>query len=525
MLNRRLLAVLIALILALPAAPGIVSAQGGEEVRLTLDECLRTALENNLDLVSARKDPEIREQNIDVSKAALDPSVGAEGRYNRRDTDQDITGIDPDTGLPVTLPGTADNETTRGILSWTDPLAFGGSYSATLTYDDADQVRTGINIYTGFFEESTYASSGGDLTLSYEMPLLQGFGKEVNTIDILLARSDLEMSREDLRLQAMLTMKDVEDAYWDLLAARAALDVANESLDLARDLYELNRKKVEVGTLAPIEVTQAEAGVASREEGVIVAENAVENAEDNLCRLLAIPPDAPMWEQSVVPTDRPLFEERAVDVQVALETAMDQRPEAIVARRQVQDSELSERVARRNTRHGLSLNVDYTPGRSDWEYSTFYPALGERTNDSSTDETRSGWSVGLVYRYPLKNRQAKANYAIAQINLEKSGLALQNVEQDIRVDVRTAARNVVSGGKRVAAAQANTTLQRKTLEAEQRKFENGMSTSFEVLRIQTDLSDARLAEIRAILDYTKALADFERAKGTLLEARGLALGS
>jgi outer membrane protein TolC len=89
------------------------------------------------------------------------------------------------------------------------------------------------------------------------------------------------------------------------------------------------------------------------------------------------------------------------------------------------------------------------------------------------------------------------------------------------VDVRTAVRNVESNAKRVAAARSNSTLQRKTLEAEQKKFDNGMSTSFEVLRIQTDLSNAQFAEINAILDYTKSLADLERAKGTLLEARGL----
>ncbi len=91
------------------------------------------------------------------------------------------------------------------------------------------------------------------------------------------------------------------------------------------------------------------------------------------------------------------------------------------------------------------------------------------------------------------------------------------------MDVRTAARNVESGVKRVAAARSNTVLQRKTVEAEQKKFENGMSTSFEVLRIQNDLFSAQLAEIQAILSYTKSLADLERAQGTLLEARGLSL--
>ena len=528
MLNRRLLAVLIALIFALPAAPGVAFAQdGSEEARLTLEECLRAALKNNLDLVSAMKDPRIAEQQIEVSEAPFDPLVGASVDYNKIDWDQTITALDPDTGeVLTTTDGLYQQDRTIGGVSWTDLLKFGGTYNVSFDVTDDDTLNRSVDA-TGFFQDSTAATWNQGVTLHYEMPLLQGFGKEVNTIDILLARSNLETSKEDLRLQAMLTMKDVEDAYWDLLATQAALDVARESLNLAQDLYELNRKKVEVGTLAPIEVTQAEAGVASREEGVIVAETAVWNAEDRLRRLLGIAPDDPMWSQSIVLVDRPEFEERSVDVQAALETAMDQRPEIITARLQLQDSELAERVARKNTRHGLDLTANLTPGQSDTDRiaQTLIPGLPPTISDTNTDASGDSWSVGLVYRYPLKNRQAKANHAIARINLEKSDVALRSAEQEIRVDVRTAGRNVDSGSKRVAAARANTTLQRKTLEAEQRKFENGMSTSFEVLRIQTDLSDARLAEIQAILAYMKALADFERAKGTLLQARGLALDS
>jgi len=524
MLKPRLLAVLIALILALPAVPGVAFAQDGDkEVSLALADCLRAALENNLDLVSARKDPQIAEQRIEVSEAPFDPTIGANANYDKTKWDQTINDAEG-----ATTDGLYDNKTWNGGVSWTDMLRFGGSYDVSFRYDSNDTLSRSIDA-TGFFSNSASSGWNEGATLHYEMPLLQGFGTEVNTVDVLLARSQLEMSREDLRLQAMLTMKDVEDAYWDLLAARAALDVARESLKLARDLYDLNKKKVEVGTLAPIEVTQAEAGVASREEGVILAETAVENAEDALRRLLGAAPEDPIWSQRIVPTDRPEFEERSVDVAAAFETAMEQRPEIITARQQMRDSELSERVARRNTRHGLDLSANYSPGKSDSDrlVQTLIPGEPPITSVSDTNTTASGnnWSIGLVYRYPLKNRQAKANYAIARINLDKSNVALQAAEQDIRVDVRSAARNVESGGKRVAAARANTTLQRKTLEAEQRKFENGMSTAFEVLRIQTDLSAARLSEIRAILDYTKALADFERAKGTLLEARGLSLGT
>ena len=258
--------------------------------------------------------------------------------------------------------------------------------------------------------------------------------------------------------------------------------------------------------------------MASREEGVIVAEVLVRNAEDNLRLLLAIPKDDPVWSKEIVPTDAPQFEERAVDGAAALEAAIEHRPELFTARETLRSSELSERVARNGMRHSLSLVAQVDPSKSTDDLVSNPPG-----SDSTTDADGRQWQVGLTYGFPLGNRKAKADYAIATLNREKSQVGVESIEQSIRVDVRTAVRNVESGGKRVAAARSSSVLQRKTLEAEQKKFDNGMSTSFEVLRIQTDLSTAQLAEIRAILDYVKALADLERAKGTLLEARGLIL--
>jgi outer membrane protein TolC len=143
------------------------------------------------------------------------------------------------------------------------------------------------------------------------------------------------------------------------------------------------------------------------------------------------------------------------------------------------------------------------------------------SSNTTTDTSTTDWSLGMLYRYPLRNRQAKANYAIARLTTEKGIAGIQQAEQTIRVDVRTAVRNVDSGVQRVEAARKNVELQQKKLDAEQKKFENGMSTSFEVLTFQNDLANAELAEIRARLDYIKSLAALESATGTLLEARGM----
>ena len=514
--------------LALPAPP--VAAQDPADadpgVPLGLAEALRTALANNLDLVIARRDPQIAEAGIDVQKAAFDPVLGVTAEFARNDVDETIsysTLVDDE----IVVVEEDDDSTTDSPLvgvSWAQSLKFGGRYDVTVRALESDTSPSiGFDQTTGFIVQSDPLYQQGSLALNFEMPLLRGFGTEVTTADIVLARSGLEISQEDLRLQAQSTLQSVENAYWDLLASIEALRVARESLSLAQDLLALNRKKVEVGTLAPIEITQAEAGVASREESVILAETAVENAEDELRQLLAVPKGDPSWFRRIVPTDRPEYREMDLDSDALLAKALERRPEIVTARKRLQDAELSERVAKNAVKHDLTLGASVGPTRSDYDVRLSYINQDLLPQDAKTTMDELDWRIGLTYGIPVFNRAAKANYAVATLNREKSELGVQSVEQTIRVDVRRAVRSVDSGVKRVAAARANTVLQRRTLEAEQKKFDNGMSTSFEVLQIQTDLLNAQVAEIRAILDYTKALADLERAKGTLLEARGLAL--
>ncbi len=332
-------------------------------------------------------------------------------------------------------------------------------------------------------------------------------------------------------------MEEVENAYWEVLSVREALRIARLSLQRAEQLLALNRKKVEAGTLAPIEVTEAEAGVASQVELVIVAETSLENAEDLLVQLLAAPEGSTLWDVPIIPTDRPSFVPVEIDLGETIALAMERRPAIINARRNLANRELSQRVARRrtqpdinlsarvrpagNNRELLDVGTDGIPGSFDDEPENV-GTLGVAIREIPEFENYN-WSVSLDVAYPIRNRAAKASYQSARLELDRAVTNLRNQEQSIRVEVRQAVRNVDSGVQRIEAARISTELQRKKLDAEQRKFANGMSTSFEVLSFQRDLANAELAEIRAALDYVKALTALERAKGTLLEARGLTL--
>lgn len=506
-------------LLSAPLAAAQAVDDGRTPYELTLDQALRLALENNLDLVSARLDPEIADLGVDIERANFDPLLGA--GIDHSESKQEISN----------LFSLNESEADSIDLSWSQNLDFGGDYA--VTFDTGRNAASGPLVTT----DTTY---GAGVDVRFNLPLLRGFGREVTRESLLLARSGLEASIEDLRREAQRVLEDTEAAYWDVLAANEALRIARLRLKRAQDLLELNRKRVEVGTLAPIEIVTAEAGVASQEEGVIQAETEILNAEDNLRVLLAVPEIDPMWDYRLVPADRPDFREVDVDVAEAIGTAMERRAEVVNARRTVRDRELSERVARNRVRPGLDLSVNVRPSGNNFE-TTFDAGpdgipgtpddLTVTESVGTTGEAVSEipefdnyrWAAGLTFSYPLFNRAAKASYARSQLNRQQAEVALDGQEQAIRVEVRRAVRALDSGIKRMAAARANVASQEKSLEAEQKKYENGMSTSFDVLTAQNELADAELSLIRARLDFVKAKAALERSQGTLLEARGLRL--
>lgn len=516
MVKRTLVAWFVASALLLPALSSQAMAQAEEPgFRLSLADCLKMALENNLDLVSARLDPEISEQSVVSRKSFFDPILTSSLFHSESEKEvfdlRDLTSSTVD----------------AANVGLTQEFQYGASLTATLS--GGRQQAEGALLRL----ENSY---GSDVDLIYDMPLLQGLGVDVATEQLVLAKGDLEISREELRRQAHLILESVEGAYWNVAASRRALEVARKRLTRAQDLLDLNRKKVEVGTMAPIEITQAEAGVADTEESVIVAEADIGNAEDELRRLMAIPHGDPIWSRPIDTIDTPRLEEADISLDQAIATALAERPEISSWQQSLRNAGLSERVARKMLRPGLDFRVQVNPSGNNFTPGPGLDGIFGTPDDQPVPDGKLvesleeipefksyDWQVSLAFRYPLGNRQAKANHAIARLNREKAEISLRDQEQTIRVEVRRAVRNVESGIKRVRAATENVRLQAEKLAAEQKKFDNGMSTSFEVLTFQNDLADAELRVIRAAVDYTKALAALEVAKGTLLQARGLSL--
>jgi len=490
-----------------------------DETRLSLAQALEMALENNLDLVAARIDPEVAGETVNIRDADFDINLEVGALTN---------SYEREARFVFEAPGSGDQTSVNGEIN--QNLKYGANYSVGLDYSK----QTGAALALDPFYQ-------GQLTLNYSMPLLRGRGKEPTTELLMLAKGNLDMSKEELKRQTELIIQSTETAYWAVVAWIEAVQVSIGSLDRAEDLLQLNKKKVEVGTLAPIEITQAEAGKASQEEEVIVSRTSLADAEDDLRGLLGIPEGHPMWNQRIVPTDALVFEMVQPNLEAATMRALESRPELRSLRMDLNNKQLSERVTKNRIKHGLDLNLYLQPSGNnngglvsidsgpDGIPNTFDDTYLQVVDDQleALTEITSGdnffWQVNLTYSVPLGNKAAKANHKIATLNTRKSEMNLNSQELVVRIEVRKAVRGVDSGVKRIRAAEANVMLQRKKLEAEEKKFENGMSTSFEVLTFQDDLSDSELARIRALVDYRVALVALEKSQGTLLESRGLTL--
>lgn len=532
------------IVLAVGVTSALSQTEDRDALRLSLADAVAQAIERNLDIAVARLDPKLSEEGIRAADAAFDPRFDAQVDYSRSEEEQSSAFSATKRDL-----GTAS-------ASFIDPLQTGGSWQTRLSYQDSQSTYGPGSENFGLIP-NTY---GATLSASITQPLLRNFGLAINRTEIEQARNSLKISEAALERRVLGIVEQTENAYWALSGARNALDVAKSSRALTEDFLRQTKIRVEVGTMPPIEITTAEAQVASREEAVIVAENNLRDAEDNLRQLTRVPQESADWNRPIIPTDEPNMTNTRVDVTAAIDTALKNRVEVREAALRERNLELDERFRNNQLRPDLSVNAALDLTGNNYEFDRVVIAPGVTTGFVDCDGAGAGtavcfgsvptprqvdfvrrdlgrseafkeipkadntnWSVGALFSIPIGNRLAKVGLARTRIQLDQAKLDTESVKQSIRVEVRQAARGLESSAQRVASAKANVVLQRKRLEAEQKRFENGLSTSFQVLQAQNDLRDAENSQTNANVAYAKAQSRLAAAQGTLLAERGVKL--
>lgn len=466
--------------------------QANDQVRLTLQDCFLSALENNLDVAIRRNDPLIAQWEIVNRKSIFEPLYTFSMKHG--DIKQPLSSL---TRLSTGL-STIENETLYFENAVSGLLPLGTRYQ----FGASDQKSNGS---ATFFRSEYEAKAGVEVT----QPLLKNFGFDVNVAQINVARINKNISLEELRNTLIDTLFDVQNRYWDLVLAYKDLEVLRENLRLAQSLLHDNTKKVEVGVLAPIEITQAKAAVAAREESVIVGEQIVSDRANDLKILIYPDPEAILLNH-VVPIDEPQRISQELSFQDSLTRAFANRSEYRIAKKRL-DSQIISVAFLRNQR---LPEVNFV---GEYNFLGVDNNFGNTIDHTFNEDTRE-WFLGVEVSIPLGNREPRSEYHIARYTARKLELEFRKVELNLVREVDNAIAQIKTNLKRVDATVASTKLAQEALDAEVKRFETGASTSHDVLQFQSQLSQAKVKEIQAVIDLNKSLFELMRVEGTLLDS-------
>jgi outer membrane protein len=491
-----------------PAATPVPTPTPGPEaarptLSLSLQDAVARTLENNLDIAVQRFEPLDQSEAVKQLRGFYDPLLTS--TLLRRSTteparDRFSGGENVETDMNIYNFGVSQN------------LPTGGLVRADLSND-----RTETNSINALFNPGF--RSGLDLQLT--QPLLRDFKIDSQRYQLRVAKRNKDISDIQFRQTVVNTVASVKQQYYDLIYSIDNLEAQRKSLALASKLLDENQIKVRVGTMAPLDVVAAESEVAGREEAVIVAEAALLDAEDELRRAIFKDNAGENWTLRILPTDRPSADPSPVDANAAVLNALEKRTDVVAARKSLENSYDNQALARNQKLPAVDLQASY--GTTGQAGTRLLDASGEPLPVPITGGFGSSlgdvfgrdfptWTIGFNVSYPLFNRAASASAARARLSREQAEVSLRRLEIQVTQEVRSAARAVETNFKRVQSTQAARVLQERRLDAEQKRFNAGMSTNFLVTQSQRDLAVAEVAELRAMADYRKSIVNFERVQ-------------
>lgn len=484
---------------------------------VTLDSCIQAALQKNLDIRLSRYLPELTETELWTAYSAYDPTFNFSAT-RRIEQDPGGTRFGGFVAPPV------DQENDQFGTSLTGLTPIGGRYTLsgnTTRFNSEDTLRIGTNLF-GPFGTVDYA---GAATASMSQPLLRNSWIDSARWTIQLTKRALKQDQESVRLQVINTVTDVQRAYYSLFAAREAVRVQEKALELAERSLSESRKKVEVGALAPLEEKRAEARVAAVRVDLIGARQNLQSASNNLKRLIT--DDYGAMEDALDAADALTPVPFPFNRQDSWHLAMTSRPDLIQQQLTLEQQNITLRFRRNQLFPQLDLSASYSAagrasqfagnldGIPDTEIGDYFRSIRDRDNPTH--------SYGVVFSIPLSNRAERGRYKAAKLTKEQMLLQLKRLEQSILVSVDNAILTAQTAYERIQATREAKLFAEQALDAEQKKLENGKSTYFEVLNLQSQLISASANAVSAVADYHQAIAELHRAEGSTLDKAGLKL--
>src|SRR5712692_3888567 len=541
---------------------------------ISMNDAVALALENNLDIAIARYNLNIADTDVWRAKAGSStlgvnngvvqntPGGGVGGLGTQVGSGQGGTSVGAGGagagagGLVQSTLGSGPQITSFDpILSGTlqidhlkiacaTPFCGNVQNTGTASFAYAQGFQWGTNMSVSFNNQrqtsnSQFTNVSPALNSSFKFQLtqhlLQGFGFAPNTRFIQIAKNNREISDVAFRLQITTTVDQIENMYWDLVFAYENVRVQKEQLAFAQKTLSDNQKQVEIGTLAPIEVVRAQSTVASNQQTLTVALTNLQLQQllmkNALSRTLV---DPALADAEVIPTSTMELpaQEAVVPTQDLVNDALAHRPELAESRINLSNTEISNKAIRSALLPTVDLFAYYggsgLGGRQNpvatclqttcpvFPTTSYNGTLDELINSTAPDK-----GAGITINIPLRNRTAQATQVRSEFEYRQAQLRIQQLENQIRIEVRNAQFGVQQNRASVASAQAAVDLARQSLDAEQKKYALGASTSTLVLQNQAAMTQAEVTLVSAKAAYEKAEVELDRAIGFLLDHAGI----
>jgi outer membrane protein len=521
-----------------------VGVNPAKRVMLTLKDAMSMALENNRDIEVERLNVQMNEFDVRAAQGFYDPSLATTLYYDRN--------LIPATSIFAS----GKTDSVIGDATFTQRTPWQGS---SVTGVFSNNRATTDNPFVTLNPQYTT-----NMKFTFTQPILRNRSTDAGRRQIKIAKKRLDISDSQFRQRAIEIIAQVQRAYWDLVFARRDQEIKRESVELAETQLEHNERLVDAGTLAKSDIISARVELERRKDEAEAAVESIQRAENALKALMAQAGDGEIWQSELVPVEQPQIELSAsLPLQDALKLAAQNRPEMEQYRLRGELNKIDAEYQRNQTKPQVDFFVTYgTVGLAGPLRATENPinasneilygrinqlsaiaglqplpssnpgatpgyligGYGQSLGNLFKNDFRS-WRVGLNINLPLRNRTAEANLGRSLAEGRQIEAQRQKAEQLIEVEVRNALQAVATARKRVDAAQnsrANAELQ---YQSEQRKFDAGQSTNFFVLDRQNALSSARGRELRALTDYTKAVAELQRALSTTLSSNNVQVTS
>ena len=555
-------------------SPRIEQLISDGKLQISLQDAVELALENSMDIAVQRYYPWLADDSI-LKASSGGFGFGTPGAAissssaNTNPFSLTILSFDPIVTSSVSF-SDVDTPINNPFLSGTGSAAVVGavvSHSAQYNNQFTETFLTGTNVnvtWNNNRQSSTAANFfnpavSSTLSVSFTQPLLNGFGVSVNTRNIRIAKNNRKIADLAFAQQAITTVTNTITAYWELAYARENVKVQQQAVTVAQKLYEDNKKQLEIGSMAPLDVTRAESELATDRQNLIVAQTVQLLNEQTLKNAISKDPLAPnLINVEVITTDRPK-QPAAIETpsfEDSVREAFAKRPDLQEEIINLKNADIDVKATRNALLPSASLGAFYqssglagnspisgtaslistgipivdaagTPvivnGAPIFESASTAPVVGTSQQGFTTAQNQIFhnrfplYAVQVTLTLPLRNRSAQADNARALLVQSQLEAQMQQLKNTALLDVRNTYIALTQGRAQVEAASKARELQQQTFDAEQKKYQLGASILYNVILTQRDLINAQGTEIRALANLEEAKANYERALGRTLE--------